>query len=131
MDETPPTQSGSPSAARGVELDISFLDGRSERVIVRRLPIRQMSVYLDCFQDEAASVELFCDQEKGWADKLTADSYTAIADKGQELNLPIFGNWYRRLTARSEAMNPGLLKKALDAALAKIQEPQSEGDRLA
>lgn len=106
----------------GVELDIEYLDGRPERVKVRHLPMRQMERYLEIFNNEAACVELFCDREKGWADTLSPDSYGAIADKGQELNLPLFQNWFRRLKARSEAMNPGLVERALSGALAQAKD---------
>lgn len=122
MDEPQTPGSGLQKLVGGVEVDIEYLDGRPERVKVRYLPMRQMARYLEVFQDEEATVELFCDKPKGWASTLCPDSYTAIADRGQELNLPLFRNWYRRLTARSEAINPGFLAKAQSEALKKLAE---------
>jgi hypothetical protein len=103
--------------AGGVELEVEYLDGRTERVKVRQIRPIERQRYLDCFNDDSASIELFCGKEKGWADTLTPESFDLVADKGQELNLPLFRNWYRRLKARSEAMNPGLLAKAEETAL--------------
>lgn len=101
----------------GEELDIRYADGREERVKVRVLPVKERERYLEVMNDEAAQVELFCAREKGWAETLAPESYDAIADKGQELNLPLFQNWYRRLKGRSEAMNPGVLAKATENAV--------------
>jgi hypothetical protein len=126
MDEPPSALSEVQKVAGGVELEIAYEDGRTERVKVRQLsPIKDFDRYLAAMQnDEADSVELYCGREKGWAETLSAESFNAIANKGQELNLPLFRDSYRRLKARSEAINPGFLEKATSAALEKILHPE-------
>lgn len=119
MSELRPSGSDLTQLIGGEELDITYLDGRAaERIKVRVLPVEERHRYLETMNNEAAQVELFCAREPGWAAKLSAESYDAIADKGQELNLPLFRNWYRRLNARTEALNPGLRERIEEKAIA-------------
>ena len=104
----------------GEELDVKYADGREDRVKVGILRVKARERYLEVMGDEGAQVELFCGREKGWADRLSAESYDAIAEKGQKLNLPLFQNWYRRLLERSEAMAPGEFERNRQAALDRL-----------
>lgn len=115
----------------GAELDIKYLDGREERVKVRQLTVKSMDRYLEVFADESAAIELFCEKEKGWADRLSPESFDALIEKAEALNLPLFRNWYRRLTARSDIMNPGLVERAQKAASAAIEASVSRVTRSA
>ena len=79
---------------------VTLLDGSTTEIKVRQLPIRLLSD-LDAKQgDEPALVELYCDQEKGWADKLTHESYELIATLGDEINRGPFERFVARMVQR-------------------------------
>lgn len=81
----------------GVEMEVAFQNnGTSERVKVRQIPISKIQDFILSMGNEAQAIELYCDKPKGWADTLTVESASAIADKGQALNLPFFAAWFRR-----------------------------------
>jgi hypothetical protein len=117
MDDQPPALSEVQKIAGGVEIEVTYQDGHTERVKIHQLsPIKDFQRYLEVQNNEIEEVELYCRRQSGWAESLTPESFDAIADKGQELNLPLFRNWYRRLKARSEAMNPGFFTRAIKSA---------------
>jgi hypothetical protein len=85
------------TVAGGVEMEVNFQNnGDKETVKIRQIPISKLQNFIMAMGDEAAAIELYCDKPKGWADKLTMESASAVADKGQELNLPFFAAWFRR-----------------------------------
>jgi len=91
--------------AGGVEMEVTLLDGTKETVKVRQIPVSKVQsfVFAVGLGNESDCVELYCDKPKGWADTLAAASVDAVADKGQELNLPFFGAWSRRQAKWKEA----------------------------
>jgi hypothetical protein len=91
--------------AGGVELEVTHLDGTNETVKVRQIPISKVQQLLFALgvANEADCLELYCDKPKGWADTLIGASVNAVADKGQEINLPFFGAWSRRQAKWREA----------------------------
>jgi hypothetical protein len=94
--------------AGGVEMEVSFQNnGSSERVKIRQIPISQLQNFILTMGNEAAAIELYCDKPKGWADTLTMESASAVADKGQELNLPFFAAWFRRQMKWRVSQQPG------------------------
>lgn len=93
--------------AGGVELVVTYQNnGASETVKVRQLPVSKIQQFILTMADEAQSIELYCDKPKGWADTLTVESANAVADKGQELNLPFFAAWFRRQMKWRESQQP-------------------------
>ena len=87
--------------AGGIELEVSYRNNGSasearETVKVRQIPISKIQSFVFALSNEAEAIELYCDKPKGWADTLSNESASAIADKGQELNLPFFAAWFRR-----------------------------------
>jgi hypothetical protein len=113
MDDSPSAISAVQKIAGGVEVEVTYDDGNKERVRVRQVKIiKEFDAYLRVQDEEGAEVELVCDKPKGWAETLTSESFDALAELSQELNLPLFLKRYRRLKARSEAMNPGFMEKA-------------------
>jgi hypothetical protein len=123
MDTPPSTLTDVQKVAGGVELEVTFEDGHAERVKVRQLKIiKEFDRYLAVQDDETAEVELVCDKPKGWAETLAPESFDRIADLSQELNLPLFRNRYRRLRARSEAINPGLAARIEKEAVDRVSE---------
>jgi len=86
--------------AGGVDLEVSYRDnhaaGAMEIVRVRQIPISKLSEFLSAMGNEARAIELYCDKPSGWADTLTVESANAVADTGQEINLPFLNAWWRR-----------------------------------
>lgn len=119
--ETPPRKAKL-IVVGGVEVEVKYLDDRTERVKVRQLAVKSMDRYLEVFGNEAEAIALFCERDQAWVESLTPESFDAIIEKIEELNLPLFRNWYRRLMARSEIMNPGLVKQAQETAAAAVDE---------
>jgi hypothetical protein len=94
--------------AGGVELEVAYQNnGNKEIVKVRQIPISKLQGFILTMGNEAETIELYCDKPKGWADTLTMESASAIADKGQELNLPFFAAWFRRQMKWRESQQPG------------------------
>lgn len=83
--------------AGGVEMEVAYQrNGQNEMVKVRQIPISKISAFVLAMGNESECIELYCDKPKGWADTLTIESASAIADKGQEINMPFFAAWFRR-----------------------------------
>ncbi len=102
MNETKPTLTTVLGAvAFTAELD----DGTTEEVKVRELNVRALIEQWGLIQgDEAALVELYCGKEKGWDDKLLAESHDEILRIGGELNRPRFARWTENRRADIAAM---------------------------
>lgn len=90
----------------GTETTVEKLDGTSETVKVRQLPVRLLQSYLLKLDDEAAAIELFCDKPEGWADTLTIASCAAVVTEGEKLNSESFFAWLQRRVARQERLVP-------------------------
>jgi hypothetical protein len=97
----------------GVETAATLRSGSKQTVKVRQLPVRLLPLWADLQGDEPALVELYCEQESGWADTLEIESYEAIVALGEELNRPTFDRWTTRLNTST-----GLSLAALDRAKA-------------
>jgi hypothetical protein len=83
--------------AGGVDLEVAFQNnGDREVVKVRQVPISKIPEFLLAMGNEARAIELYCDKPSGWADTLTVESANAVADTGQEINLPFLNAWWRR-----------------------------------
>jgi hypothetical protein len=95
----------------GVELEVTHLDGSKETVKVRQIPISQIQKFALAMGNEAELIALYCDKPKDWTDSLKLESANAVADKGQEINLPFFAAWYRRQAKWRESQTPGAIKE--------------------
>ena len=77
--------------AGGVELEVAYQNnGSSEKVKVRQIPISKTHEFLAAMSNEGALIELYCDKPQGWADTLSLESASAVADKGQDITPPFF-----------------------------------------
>jgi hypothetical protein len=127
----------------GIEIEITHLpavagrDGpvgeadsfpHKETVKVRQIPISKIQQFALALGNEAELIELYCDKPKGWADTLTVESASAVADKGQEINLPLFAAWFRRQAKWRESQTPGAiaeLEKKLTELIVASRLPNS------
>lgn len=104
----------------GVALDVRRMNGTAEAVLVRQLPLRDLPRYLQAYEDEARSVELFCDRPPGWSDGLTPESFLQILAEGERLNLDFLAGYTARLQRRREAVLPNyreMVSQVLASAL--------------
>lgn len=93
----------------GADVTVIMLDGTEQRVMVRQLPIRAMPALLLAQDDEAASIELYCDKPAGWTDTITRDSAERIVTEGERINSDFFGRWLARRVERYKRAAPWLV----------------------
>jgi hypothetical protein len=103
----------------GTELSVSFLDSQRAVVKVRQLPVRDLPRYLNVYQNEAATVELFCDRPAGWADQLALESFEELLAIGEKLNLDFLSRYAARQLARNEKLLPGFREKVMGDLLGR------------
>lgn len=101
----------------GTELEVAKLNGERELVKVRQLPVRDLPKYLACHQNEAATVELFCERDANWVDTLALASFEAILAEGEKLNLDFLSRYAARQLARNERLLPGFQQKLMNELL--------------
>jgi len=97
--------------ARGEKFTARKLDGSTEEVTIRHLPLSQMSKLLASYGDESALVELYCAKEKNWADGVERDDCVQIAQIGDRANMDFFAKYLARQTARLDVLMPGASKE--------------------
>lgn len=113
---------------RGEEMPVTYLDGSTEIVKVCQLRADSYQRYALLIDDEPATLELFCEKEKGWAERLSPESYDAVAEKGHGLNFPFFRGWFRRKLEKTELMQPAMIEamqKMVAEKIADLQLPSS------
>jgi hypothetical protein len=84
-----------------------MIDGSTEAVFVKQLPVRQLQAYLASIDDEPARIELVTGKPAGWADKLTNESHVELLAAAEGLNADTFFAWLRRRVERQERLAPG------------------------
>ena len=73
-------------ATGGVEVVAMFRTGMRETIYVRELPVSLLPSCLRAMKNEAAIVELVCDEPAGWADTLARASFLEILQATDDLN---------------------------------------------
>lgn len=103
--------------------------GTTQRVKVRQVRVDMLQVYGTAVyqNDEATMIDVYVGAEHGWAATLTPESADAIAEKGLEINLPLFGAWHRRQAKARDQMAPTAIVE-LATKLAELQ--RTVNDRL-
>jgi hypothetical protein len=93
----------------GVIIQAKLRDGSSEEVKVRQLSNRLLTQkWPGLLGDQAAMVELYCDKEDGWDDKLLPETHDEIIDIGTKLNAPRFARWAKDQRAITQMMDQTL-----------------------
>jgi len=96
---------------------VAFLDGRTEEITVRQLPLRDYERAFNILDDELALTALICGKDKAWltgskedgSDGLQPESYEALRAAAQEVNGNGFFAWSQR---RAERLHAQLLQNA-------------------
>jgi hypothetical protein len=87
-------------------VSVKYLNGLSEPIEVRALPVRLMPAFLAAFlgNDEGRLIELYVDRKPEWSDSLTPEAVEAILAAGEELNRDPFGRYAARTLARGKVL---------------------------
>ncbi len=88
------------------EVTVTTREGKTEKVKVRALPLRELREYTESQDDDSALAELLTGKEIDFIDKLTDESVYAIVDKGRELNHPRMANWVKRRAQSVKKLEP-------------------------
>lgn len=97
------------AALRGGEsATANFLDGGSEQVFLRCLPVRLFQRFVAAIDDECAMIELVADKPSGWADTLTLESHEKLVERAFELNFPGAARWFARSVKVIAEMSGGV-----------------------
>jgi hypothetical protein len=82
--------------AGGKQVDVAYLDGKTETALVRKIPIRELHELGKAWGKEGEEIDLYCDKPEGWSATLTDESYEQVIETGRELNAGPFERWYAR-----------------------------------
>ena len=131
LSDTPASASSAPNKLSvvigGEEIGVTYLDGRTERILVGYVPLKAMDAYLAAMGDDERAIELFCGRDPGWAATLTPVSALAVFSKGQGLNLPLFETWYPEFQRKMEILRPGYLKGIGDLVQQAMENLKASG----
>lgn len=96
------------------------LFGTKEIVKVGKIRSRFWPRYHVIIDSDELTAEMYCNKPHGFADAIEPESLDKVVDTGQELNLPLWGAWFRHHMDRQEMAGPGwkkLIAAAVDAAI--------------
>lgn len=106
----------------GNEIEVQYVDGRTERVRVRQLPVADYRQAQACFDDELSLVALVCGQVRHWAGQLTPESYEAVAVETRRVNALFFAWLGRQVRAQLDVL-PQDLRDTLARGLSSASSP--------
>ena len=101
----------------GSTATVRHLDGHTEAVRLRQLPVRQLPELLAALDDEARMLELFTGKPAAWVDVLPTDEFERLLAEGERINADFFRRWLDRRMQRQEKLMPGLTERLLGRAL--------------
>lgn len=107
----------------GVEVTVTKVDGSTEVVKVRQLPIKDLPRYLVVYEDESGTIGLFCGRGEAWVSDLDPASAELIIQEGEKLNLDFLARHVTRKIARREKLAPGMTDKIIQMAVSALQKP--------
>lgn len=98
--------------AGGRDFQVTYLDGSTETVQIRQLPVREFERYLAKLDDECGVAEMLCLKEPGWADRLHPETLGALVTAGEEVNRCYFLPWLQRRAERAKRIAAGVAPAA-------------------
>ncbi|MCX8090592.1 MAG: hypothetical protein N3I86_06590 [Verrucomicrobiae bacterium] len=100
--EPDPTTSETKTAALFVrQHTVVFEDGRSERLELKPLPLREYPHAFAALDDELALTGILAGRDRAWVETLTPASYEALYAELERLNARGFFAWSERQQARN------------------------------
>lgn len=101
----------------GVDIEVGHLDGTTEKVKVRQLPVKDYKSALKVLAHEVQFIALVVDRNPVWVEDLHPRSFTRLAEAAEEQNADFFA-WSARQTRRVEMLTPGAMGRAVTKAMA-------------
>jgi hypothetical protein len=95
----------------GKPVRVALMDGTTEDVSVRALPLSRLHEYGELQTNEARLLEVLCDKPKGWSDLVEEESIKQILAEGDRLNFTRFSQWSERQLARNQKLVEELTKR--------------------
>ena len=77
-----------------------YLDGTTEDLRVRQLPLGEYEAAFKLLEDEIALTARICGRDRAWADQLAPESYEALRLLAEEVNANGFFAWSARQVER-------------------------------
>lgn len=125
--EEPNNQAEKPSPTSGIELTVLHQDGRSETVLVRKVPRDQMPQYSMALGsidgDERPECAFYVGKDLAWVDSLDSSSFDDVLNAGQDLNLSNYAQWHQRMSRKMQAFegSPTIMKMAGEMILSNSE----------
>lgn len=83
-----------------------WLDGTTEEVKVKLVPVTKVAKYLDIIGDPGRYVEFMCGKPADWADRLHPDSFEEIDTLARSLNDPFVDRFLTRQKSILQKLAP-------------------------
>jgi len=80
-------------------ITVTAVDGTTESVTIRSLPVKFFPELLGAFTDELKKASLYAGKPVGWVENLTPESHELVITEGDSLNADFFGRWLARRKA--------------------------------
>lgn len=93
----------------GEHVDITTIDGKTQRVLVQQIPVRMWDQALGVAFVESEMLELVCGKEPGWHTNLTPKSYGALTSACRRQNQDFFASAEARVEMMARI--PGFLDR--------------------
>lgn len=93
-----------------IDVPITLADGSADTVRMRELPVKLFEQAGEVMMNELQFVELVAAKPRGWAETLTPESLTQVAEAAEEVNGNFFAYSARRLK-KLERLAPGAVAR--------------------
>jgi len=106
----------------GAEIPVTYTDGRTEHIRIRKIPLRDMPRLAQVFaQDMAEEAAFYAQRDPAWIGTLTDESFAAVFEEGRRLNFTLFRTWFQGKTQELELMGKQpQLTKLIQGAVAEV-----------
>lgn len=78
----------------GTKIPVTFRDGKTDRVKVRKIPICDMDDLGRSFGKNVAEAACYLDRDEAFVKTLDDDSFAAVFEEGRRLNFTSFRKWW-------------------------------------
>lgn len=103
----------------GTKVPVTFRDGTTGKVKVRKIPICDMDDFGRAFGRNVAEVACVTESDEAFAKTLNDESFVAVFEEGRRLNFPSFKKWWAWQEQTLEALGQSggrddLVNKVID-----------------
>ena len=107
----------------GKQVELHYLDGTSEFVLIRKIGIRKLSVLAQVWGNEPKEIALYAGKNEAWVETLTDESFETAIEEGRLLNTKAFAKWFRRQAQTMEALGQSPMIKELTEKILSDLKP--------